>query len=220
MAQAQTVKEAQKKVAEACKAEVDSFTKVDKDNLSAQDLIKLGEKLKQAIGMKKKIEEKESREVENKVVDKKQVVNGKILKTVRIVVVHMNPIDGRGKAELEKSVGQTSKLLDVLAQTNRRLGWKVKATAGRGDQNDESLRKVNRVLKKTLASVVIVVLGRQLVAVIGKTGDLMNVWLEEETFKLLASDAPIVKHLGRKAMGQKLRKENKEINNRKRYPKY
>ena len=54
--------------------------------------------------------------------DKKQVVNGKILKTVRIVVTHMNPIDGRGKAELEKTVGETSKLLDVLAQTNRTLG--------------------------------------------------------------------------------------------------
>lgn len=77
------------------------------------------EKLKEAMGMKKKIEEDRNREVENRVWDKKQVVNGKILKTVRIVVAYMNPIDGRGKVDLEKAVGETSKLLDELAQTNR-----------------------------------------------------------------------------------------------------
>ena len=48
-------------------------------------------------------------------------------------------------------------------------------------------------------------LGRQLVAVIGKSRDLMNVWPEEDTYKLLVPDAPIVKPLGRKAIGQKLR---------------
>ena len=62
--------------------------------------------------------------------------------------------------------------------------------------------------------------GRQLVEVIGKTGDLMNVWPEEESFKLLAVNAPTVRALGRKAIGQKLRKKNKEIKNGKRYPKY
>lgn len=60
--------------------------------------------------------------MENKVGDKKQVVNGKILKTVRIMVAHMNLINGRGKADLEKAVEETSKLLDKLAQTNRTLG--------------------------------------------------------------------------------------------------
>ena len=113
--------------------------KIDRDNLSAEDLIKLGEKLKEATGMKKKIEEESNREVENKVGDKKQVVNGKILKTVRIVMAHMNLIDRRGKVDLEKAVGETSKLLDELAQTYRTMGWKEKATAGTGDQNDESL---------------------------------------------------------------------------------
>ena len=89
--------------------------------------------------MKRKIEEDRNREVENRVGDKKQVVNGKILKTVRIVVAHMNPIDGKGKVHLEKAVGETSKLLDELARCNKTLQWKVKATAGTGEQNDESL---------------------------------------------------------------------------------
>ena len=57
-------------------------------------------------------------------------------------------------------------------------------------------------------------------AVIGKTSDLMNVWPEEDIFKMLVPDAPMVKLLGRKAISQKLRDENKEIKNGKRFPKY
>ena len=139
VAQTRAVQEVQRKVAKACKAEFDSLTKFNSNNLSAEDLIKLGEKLKEAMGMQKKIEEERNREVENKVGDKKQVVNGKIVKTVRIVVAHMNLFHGKGKVELENAVGETSKVLDVLAQTNRTLSWKVKATVGTGDQNDESL---------------------------------------------------------------------------------
>ena len=138
-AQAQMVRDSQRKAAEVCEAEVDSLTNVDRNNLSAKDLINLGEKLKEAIGMKRKIEKDRNREVENKVEDKKQVVNGKILKTVRIVVAYMNPIDGKSKAELERAVGETSKLLDKLAWTNSTLEWKVKATAGTGEQGDKSL---------------------------------------------------------------------------------
>ena len=76
-AQAQAVKEAQKKVVEASESEVDSLTRVDKDNLWGKDLIKLGEKLKEAIGMKQKMEEEKNRKVDNKVGDKKQVINRK-----------------------------------------------------------------------------------------------------------------------------------------------
>ena len=190
--QVQAVKDSQRTAAEACEAEVDSLTKINKNNLSAKDLMKLGEKLKEAMGMKTKIEEECNREVENRVGDKKQVVNGKILKMVRIVVAHMNPIDGRGKADLEQAVGETSKLLDELARTNRSQGWKVKATAGTGSQNDESLWEVSRVPEEISPSVVTGVLGRQLVAVIGRTGDLMNAWQEEDTFKMLVLDAPMV----------------------------
>ena len=92
-AQAQAVKDSQRKAAEPCEAEVISLTKIERGGLSAEELIKLGEKLKEAMGLKKKIEEESTREVESRVGDKKQVVNGKILKTVRIVVAHMNPID-------------------------------------------------------------------------------------------------------------------------------
>lgn len=83
--------------------------------------------------MKKSIEEERNREVENKVRNKKHVINRKILKTVRIVVAYMNPIDSRGKADLDKAVEESSKLLDMLVQTNRTQGWKVKVMAGTGD---------------------------------------------------------------------------------------
>ena len=158
--------------------------------------------------------------MESREEDKKQIGNGKILKTVRIVVAYMNSINNKGKAELEKAVGQTSKLLDKLIEPNRTLGWKLKAMAGMEDQNHESLWEVSRVPKETLASVVVGVLVRQLGAVIGRSGDLMNVWLEKETYKILASNAPMIKPLGRKAIRRKLREEKKEIKNGKRYLKY
>ena len=60
--------------------------------------------------MRKKIEEGSNREVECRLGDKKQVINGKILKTVRIVVVYLNLLNGNGKADLEKAEGETSKL--------------------------------------------------------------------------------------------------------------
>ena len=91
------VKESQKKETKVCKAKVESLTKVNRDNLSVGDLIKLKEKLKEAMGMKQKMEEEVNREVENRVGDKKQVVTKKMRKTVRIVITQMNPINGRGK---------------------------------------------------------------------------------------------------------------------------
>ena len=45
-------------------------------------------------------------------------------------------------------------------------------------------------------------------------------WPEEQTFKILIPDAPMVKPIGRKVISQKLLKENKEFKSRKRYLKY
>ena len=47
----------------------------------------------------------------------------------------MNPSNRRVKVDLEKAVGETSKVLDTLVQTNRTLSQKVKVIAGTGDQN-------------------------------------------------------------------------------------
>ena len=135
-AQAQVVKDSQRKAAEACEAEVIFLMKVDKHGLSAEDLIKLREKLKEAMGIKRKIEEESNRQVESRVGDKKQVVNGRILKTVRIVVAHMNPINGKDKLKLDRAVGETSKLLDELGWTRGTQGWKVRATANTKDPNN------------------------------------------------------------------------------------
>ena len=66
--------------------------------------------------LKFQISKEMNRKVENQVGDKKQVVNRRIRKTMRIMVAHVNPIDERGKAELEKIVGETSRLLEVLVQ--------------------------------------------------------------------------------------------------------
>ena len=146
--------------------------------------------------------------------------NRKLLKTVRIVLAHMNLIDGKGKVDSERAVEMTRKLLDVLAETNRALACKVNLKLVTGDQSSESLLEVNRVLEKILGLGVAGVLRRKLVMVIRKTGDMMNMWSGEEIFKLLLPDAPMIKSLGRKAIGKKLKKENIEIKKRKRYSKY
>ena len=203
-----------------CKAEVDCLTWVNREYLLVEDLIKLVEKVKEKMEMKKKLEEERNREVKNRVENKKQVVNRKIRKRVRIMMAHMNPMEGKSKVELEKAVVVISKLLDGLVWTNRILRWKVRVTVEIGDQNDNLRWEVSRVPKHTLESVVARVLGRQLVVVIKKTEDLMNERREEETFKMVASDALMVKPLGRKVIGQKLREENQKIKNIKRYTKY
>ena len=60
------------------------------------------------------MEEQVNREVENKGGEKQQVVNRKILNTVWILISYMNLICRRGKVEMEKTVAERSKLLDVL----------------------------------------------------------------------------------------------------------
>lgn len=96
----------------------------------------------------------------------------------------------------------------------------MKMTVGIGEQNDESLWEVSRVSEETPAPVVAEVLGKQLVAVIEKTVDVMNMWLKEEIYKMVASDALIIKPLSRKAISQKLKEGNQEMKNGKRYLKY
>lgn len=76
-----------------------------------------------------------------------------------------------------------------------------------------------RVPKEWPQSAVVAVLGREWMAVIEMTPDLINVWPEEETCKMMALDAAMPKDLKQKAIGQRLRTENKEIKNRKRYGK-
>lgn len=71
--------------------------------------------------------------------DKKEVVNGKILKIVRIMAAHMNPIVGRVKVLLEKLLTETSKLLDNLVQSNKTVSRKTKVTEGMGEQYNDSL---------------------------------------------------------------------------------
>lgn len=112
------VEELQKRVVKAYEMVVEELAKVNKDNFLAKDLIRLGEKLKKVIEMKK-IDEKVNREVESKIGNKKQVVNSKILKIVRIIVICRSPIVKRNKVDLEKIVRETIKLLDMLAQINK-----------------------------------------------------------------------------------------------------
>lgn len=64
------------------------------------------------------------------------------------------------------------------------------------------------------------VLSTQLIAVMGKLGNLIGVWAKEETCKMLATNPPMLKPLGRKLLEEKLKEENMDIKARKRYLKF
>ena len=93
-------------------------------------------------------------------------------------------------------------------------------TAGTAEQNNESLWEMSRVTEETPALVGAGILGTHLVKVIGKVGDLMKVWLEEEIFKMLVSGSPMLKPLERKAIGMKLKEKNRDWKERRRFLKY
>ena len=95
---------------EIYKAEVESLAMINQDGPSAKDLTMLGQQLIHAIATKYKISLKTSRGVEKKVGDKKQVVNGKILKIVWIVVACMNAINGGGQMYRDKALRKLSQL--------------------------------------------------------------------------------------------------------------
>ena len=61
---------------------------------------------------------------------------------------------------------------------------------------------------------------RQLIAVMRKSEDLINMWPKKERFRLLVPDAPIIKPMKRKAIGQKLLEENKDTKSGKKYLKF
>lgn len=60
--------------------------------------------------------------------------------------------------------------------------------AGKREQHDASFWEVSKVLEKTLAIVVAGVLMREIIAVMWKLRDLINIWPEEKTSKIQALD--------------------------------
>ncbi|KAF8426900.1 hypothetical protein EV426DRAFT_425172 [Tirmania nivea] len=107
---------------------------------------------------------------------------------VGVVMGHTREIDAKGKAELEAAVGEVNKLLRESALTENRKAWTVTVKARSGEFKDESIWTVSGVAQDKEAVRVAGEVGRLLVTVFGRKGDILNVWAEEgKSVKMIAS---------------------------------
>lgn len=133
---------------------------------------------------------------------------------------HMQPLDGKGKVELESAVGKVNNMLRMKGLAENETPWTVTASAGKGEFNDKSTWEVKKVKEEVDPLVVSGEVGKALVAVFGRTGDILNVWVEDlKSVKLMVLSAPMTVARGRKALAEKIRSENKELKTAKRFPK-
>ncbi|KAF8435246.1 hypothetical protein BGX38DRAFT_1275083 [Terfezia claveryi] len=104
--QARKVKESQQKAREACEASIQDLINMFKADLSYKELITLGQKLQEAEDIKKKIEKEAKGLVERSVGQSRQIIGAEVFKIVWIVMGHTQPIDAKGRIELEEAVGK------------------------------------------------------------------------------------------------------------------
>jgi len=82
------------------------------------EIMSVREKLKEAMMMREKLEAEGKVIPENKVGKKRVVVGNKMLKVAKIILAHMQSIDGRGKVEVEDGVNKVNALLREKALPN------------------------------------------------------------------------------------------------------
>jgi len=103
-----------------------------KQAVTPTEIVSAGEKLKEAMTMRDKLEVEGKVIPESKVGEKRVVVGNKVLKVAKIILAHMQAIDGRGKAELEDEVNKVNALLREKAITNNTISWHTTVEIGKG----------------------------------------------------------------------------------------
>jgi len=199
---------------------VEELTMKAKQAVTPAEIVSVGEKLKEAMSMKEKLEAKGKIILESKVVEKRIVVGNKVLKVAKIILAHMQPIDGRGKVEVEDGVNKVNALLRERAITNNTISWHTRVEVGKGSQNDESRWTISKIGEECTKQEVLTAVTECLTAVFGAKGDILNTWMEDENIvKMSIPAAPSKVARERKDIGKKLREENKEIKMEHRFPK-
>ena len=100
---------------------VNELTVKVKQAATPAEIVLVGEKLKEAMVMKDKLEAEGKVVLESKIGEKRVVVGNKVLKVAKIVLAHMQSIDGRGKAEVKDGVNMVNTLLREKAITDNRI---------------------------------------------------------------------------------------------------
>jgi len=180
----------------------------------------VGEKLKEAMTMREKLEAEGKVILESKVGEKRVVVGNRVLKVAKIILAHMQPIDGRGKAEVEDGVNKVNALLREKAITDNAIPWHATVEIGKGTQDDESRWTVGKNGEDCTNQEVLTKMTECLTAVFGAKGDMLNAWMaDEKTVRMLMPAAPSKVARGRRDIGKKLREENKDMKTGHRFPK-
>ncbi|RPB21375.1 hypothetical protein L211DRAFT_851551 [Terfezia boudieri ATCC MYA-4762] len=218
--QAGKVKESQEKAREACEATIQDLAKKFRPGLNPDEMIALGQKMKEAEEMKKRIEKEAAAPVERLVGRSAQVIGTEVFKVVRVVMGHVQPLDTKGRTDLESAAGKVNNLLRVRGLTDKHGPWQVTAKAGQNELCDESTWEVRRVREEVDPAKVAGEVGTALMSVFGRTGDMLNVWVENlKSVKLMVPSAPMMIPKSRKELGEKIMQENKGLRTARRYPK-
>jgi len=199
---------------------VEELTAKAKQAVTPAEIVLVGEKLKEAMKMKERLEAEGKVVPESKVGEKRVVVGYKVLKVAKIILAHMQSIDGKGKAEVEDGINKINTLLREKAITHNTIPWHTTVVIGRGSQDDESTWTVSKIGEECTKQEVLTTMTECLTAVFRAKGDRLNAWLEDEkVVRMLIPAAPSKVARGRKDIGKKLREENKDMKTGHRFPK-
>jgi len=199
---------------------VDELTTKAKQAVTPAEIVQVGEKLKEAMTTREKLEMEGKTVPESKVGEKRVVVGNRVLKVAKIILAHMQSIYGRGKAEVEDGVNKVNALLREKAITNNAIPWHTTVEIGKGTQDDESRWTVSKIGEECTKQEVLTTMTECLTAVFGAKGDMLNAWMaDEKTVRMLMPAAPSKVARGRRDIGKKLREENKEMKTGHRFPK-
>jgi len=124
---------------------VKDLTKKAKQAVTPAEIVLVGEKLKEAMTIKDKLEAEGKIVPESKVGEKRVVVGNRVLKVAKIILAHMQSIDGREKAEVEDGVNKGNALLREKAITNNAIPWHTTVEIGKRTQDDESRWTVGKI---------------------------------------------------------------------------
>jgi len=205
---------------ESVNTTVKELTTKVKQAVTPAEIVQVGEKLKEAMTMREKLVVEGKVVAESKVGEKRVVVGNRVLKVAEIILAHMQPIDGRGKAEVEEGVNKVNSLQWEKAVTNNAIPWHTTVEIGKGSQDDESRWTVSKIGEECTKQEVLTTMTECLTAVFVAKGDILNAWMaDEKTVRMLMSVAPSKVARGRRDIGKKLREENKEMKTGHRFPK-
>ena len=199
---------------------IEALTAKAKQAVTPAEIVSAGEKLKEAITMKDKLEAEGKVVPESKVGEKRVVVGNKVLKVAKIILAHMQLFDGRRKVEVEDGVNKVNALLREKAITNNTIPWHTMVEIGKASQDDESKWTISKVGEGCTKQEVLTMVTECLTAVFGAKGDMLNAWMEDEkVVRMLMPAAPSKVARGRRDIGKKLREENKHMKTGHRFPK-